>query len=173
MGGKNPCIVMSTANLDDAVEGVARAAFGLGGQKCSACSRVYVHQAVGKRFLEGLVEKTRSLKIGDPAARDTFLGPLINEGAVEKFQNAVRLGKKDGAVVCGGSVLDKGEFKEGHYVEPTVLRNVDSHSKWFDEEFFTPVVSVNDVRSIEEAIKLANASRFGLTAGIFTQIEDE
>src|SRR4051812_13710947 len=79
MGGKNPCIVMPTANLEDAVEGVTRAAFGMGGQKCSACSRVYVHQAIAKRFVEALVEKTKSLRIGDPADRATFLGPLINK----------------------------------------------------------------------------------------------
>jgi 1-pyrroline-5-carboxylate dehydrogenase len=173
MGGKNPCIVMPTANFEEAVEGVARAAFGMGGQKCSACSRVYVHQSLGKRFADALVAKAKSLKIGNPSERDTFLGPLINEEAVEKFQHAVKLGKKDGEMICGGNVLDKGEFEDGYYVEPTVLRNVDNDSKWFDEEFFTPVVAVNDVKSLDEAIDLANRSRFGLTAGIFTQIEDE
>ncbi|HTD67631.1 MAG TPA: aldehyde dehydrogenase family protein, partial [Candidatus Limnocylindria bacterium] len=173
MGGKNPCIVMPTANFDDAVEGVARAAFGMGGQKCSACSRVYVHQSIGKRFADALVAKAKSLKIGDPADRATFLGPLINEDAVEKFRHAVKVGKKDGDVLCGGNVLDKGEFEQGFYVEPTVLRGVDNDSKWFDEEFFTPVVAVNDVRSLDEAIEFANQSAFGLTAGIFTQIDDE
>ncbi len=173
MGGKNPCIIMPTANLEDAVEGVARAAFGMGGEKCSACSRVYVHQSIAKRFVEALVEKTRSLKIGDPAERATFLGPLINEDAVEKFEHAVKLGKKDGQVLCGGSALDEGDYKQGYYVEPTLLRGVKNDSKWFDEEFFSPVVAVNDVRSLDEAIELANNSRFGLTAGIFTQIEDE
>jgi 1-pyrroline-5-carboxylate dehydrogenase len=173
MGGKNPCIIMPTANLEDAVAGIARAAFGMGGEKCSACSRVYVHQSIAKRFVEALVEKTKLLKIGDPAERATFLGPLINEDAVEKFEHAVKLGKKDGDVLCGGSTLDDGDYKQGHYVEPTILRGVKTDSKWFDEEFFSPVVAVNDVRSLDEAIELANDSRFGLTAGIFTQIEDE
>ena len=173
MGGKNPCIVMPTANLDDAVEGVARAAFGMGGQKCSACSRVYVHQALSKRFIDALVEKTKSLKVGNPAERDTFLGPLINEEAVEKFRQAVKLGKKDGDLICGGKVLNGADFGAGFYVEPTVLRDLDNGSKWFNEEFFTPVVAVNEIKSLEEGIQLANKSRFGLTAGIFTQIEDE
>ncbi len=173
MGGKNPCIIMPTANFDDAVEGVARAAFGMGGQKCSACSRVYVHQSISKRFVEALVEKVRSLKIGDPVERGTFLGPLINEDAVQKFQAAVKLGKKDGDVLCGGKVLDGGDWASGFYVEPTVLRNVDNDSKWFNQEFFSPVVAVNDVGSLQEAIELSNRSLFGLTAGIFTQIEDE
>ena len=173
MGGKNPCLIMPTANLDDAVEGVARAAFGMGGQKCSACSRVYVHQSIAKRFVEALVEKTKSLTVGDPAARATFLGPLINQGALEKFQHAVKLGRKDGTLLCGGRVLDTGDLAQGFYAEPTVLRGLKNNSKWFDEEFFAPVVVVNEVKSIDEAIRLANASRFGLTAGIFTQIEDE
>lgn len=173
MGGKNPCIVMPTANLEDAVEGVARAAFGMGGQKCSACSRVYVHQSIGKKFVEALVEKTKSLKIGNPIEQTTFLGPLINEDAVEKFERAVKLGKKDGDIACGGRALEKGDFENGYYVEPTVLRGVEKNSKWFDEEFFAPVVALVDVKSLDEAIELANSSSFGLTAGIFTQIEDE
>ena len=173
MGGKNPCLIMPTAHLEDAVEGVARAAFGLGGQKCSACSRVYVHQSISQRFLDALVEKTRSLQVGDPAGREIFLGPLINAAAVEKFRRAVKLGRKDGEVLLGGSVLTKGDLQEGHYVEPTVLRGVKKESPWFNEEFFAPVVAVTEVRSLDEALALANRSRFGLTAGIFTQIEDE
>jgi 1-pyrroline-5-carboxylate dehydrogenase len=173
MGGKNPCIVMPTANLEDAVEGVARAAFGMGGQKCSACSRVYVHQSVSKKFVEALVEKTKSLKVGDPVDRATFVGPLINKGAVDKFEQAVKLGKKGGDVACGGSVLDKGEFEGGYYVEPTVVRGMEKGSKWFDDEFFVPVLALVEVKSLDEAIELANHSKFGLTAGIFTQIEDE
>jgi len=173
MGGKNPCIVMPTANLEDAVEGVARAAFGMGGQKCSACSRVYVHQAVSKKFVEALVEKTKSLKIGDPVHRETFLGPVINQDAVEKFEQAIKLGKKDGDLAAGGRVLEEGEFKQGYFVEPTVLCGMKKASSWFDQEFFAPVVAVVDVKSIDEAITLANDSGFGLTAGIFTQIEDE
>lgn len=173
MGGKNPCIVMPTANLDDAVEGVVRAAFGMGGEKCSACSRVYVHGTISKKFVEALVEKTKSLKIGDPVNRETFLGPVINKEAVAKFEHAVKLGKKDGDIACGGRVLDDGEFEAGFYVEPTVIRSMEKGSKWFDEEFFTPVVALVDVKSLDEAITLANNSSFGLTAGIFTQIEDE
>jgi 1-pyrroline-5-carboxylate dehydrogenase len=173
MGGKNPCIVMPTANLDDAVEGVARAAFSMGGQKCSACSRVYVHQGISKKFVEALVEKTKSLKLGDPVDCNTFLGPLINKEAVKKYEHAVKLGKKDGHLAYGGNVLDDGDFEGGYYVQPTVLRGVEKDSKWFDQEFFTPVVALVEVKSLQEAVKLANKSKFGLTAGIFTQIEDE
>jgi 1-pyrroline-5-carboxylate dehydrogenase len=173
MGGKNPCIVMPTSILEDAVEGVMRAAFGMGGQKCSACSRVYVHQSIARKFIEALADKTRSLAIGDPTEPGTFLGPLINKAAVDKYKAAVKLGRKDGKLLIGGAVRGKGEFAQGHFVEPTILQDVDDDSKWFEEEFFSPVVAVNAVRSLEEAIKLANTGRFGLTAGIFTQIEDE
>ena len=173
MGGKNPCIIMPTANLDDAVEGVARSAFAMGGQKCSACSRVYVHQGIGKKFLEAFVEKVKSMKIGDPINRETFLGPLIDRDAVERFESAVKAGKKDGDIAYGGHVLNGDEWKEGYFVEPTILRGMEKDSKWFDEEFFAPVVALVDVKSLEEAISLSNRSRFGLAAGIFTQIEDE
>ena len=171
MGGKNACIIMPTANADAAAEGVVRAAFGMGGEKCSACSRVYVHESIAKQFTEALVAKARALKIGDPTERDTFLGPLINEAAIEKYERGVKLGKKDGELLTGGRRMK--DLGEGFFVEPTVLADLSAKSKWFDEEFFSPIVAVNTVTSLDEAIELANASRFGLTAGIFTQIEDE
>jgi 1-pyrroline-5-carboxylate dehydrogenase len=171
MGGKNACIVMPTANVDDAAEGVTRSAFGMGGEKCSACSRVYVHQSVAKTFTDALIAKTRAIKVGDPSERDTFLGPLINEAALEKYERAVKLAKKDGELLSGGKRLktDAG----GYFVEPAVAANLKATSKWFDEEFFSPIVAVNTVKSLDEAIQSANGSAFGLTAGIFTQIEDE
>src|SRR2546425_119754 len=110
MGGKNPAIVMASANLDDATEGVLRSAFGMGGQKCSACSRLYLHKDIAKQFLEQLVAKTKSLKIGDPAAREKFLGPLINAAAVKKYCGAVRLGKRQGRLVYGGRTFGRRGF---------------------------------------------------------------
>ena len=96
MGGKNPALIMPSANLDDAAEGVMRSAFGMGGEKCSACSRVYVHKNICRPFLNLLVEKTKAIKIGDPTARETFLGPLINANAFKKYERAVRLAKREG-----------------------------------------------------------------------------
>ncbi len=171
MGGKNACIIMPTANIDDASEGVMRSAFGMGGEKCSACSRVYVHQSIAKQFTDALVAKARAIKVGDPAERDTFLGPLINESAVERFERGVKLGKKDGELLTGGKRLK--DMGEGYFVEPTIVANLAPKSKWFEEEFFSPLVAVNTVKSLEEGLALANTSGFGLTAGIFTQIEDE
>src|SRR5438874_356626 len=169
MGGKNAAIVMPSAKIDDAAEGVMRSAFGMGGEKCSACSRVYVHKQIVKPFLDALVEKTKAQKIGSPAERDTFLGPLINEKALTKYQKAVALGKREGTILYGGHRLTKGEFGHGFFVEPTIISDAPKNSKLFEEEFFAPVLAVADVKSLDEAISLANNSGYGLTAGIFTE----
>ena len=173
MGGKNPAIVMPSANLDDAAEGVMRSAFGMGGEKCSACSRLYLHQDVYKPFMDLLVEKTRHLKIGDPTARDTFLGPLINDGAMKKYAGAARLGRKEGRIVLGGRALSDGDFARGYFVEPAIVDGAPKDSRLFQDEFFAPVLAVAKVKSLDEAIKLANDSEYGLTAGIFTNDEKE
>ena len=173
MGGKNPAIIMPSANLDDATEGVMRSAFGMGGQKCSACSRLYLHKDVYKPFLDQFVEKTRALKIGDPTARDAFLGPLINAAAVKKYESAVRLGKRVGRLVLGGRTLREGEFSRGCFVEPAIVDRAPKDSRLFEEEFFAPVLAVAEVKSLDEALKLANDSEYGLTAGIFTNDEND
>ncbi|MBI3850506.1 MAG: aldehyde dehydrogenase family protein [Verrucomicrobia bacterium] len=173
MGGKNPAIIMPSANLDDATEGVMGSAFGMSGQKCSACSRLYLHKDVYKPFLELLVEKTKKQKVGDPVEADAFLGPLINPAAVRKYERAVRLGKAEGRIVYGGQTLREDSFAHGHFVEPVIVDKLPKKSRLFQEEFFAPVLAVFEVKSLDEAIKLANASEYGLTAGIFTNEENE
>jgi len=173
MGGKNACIVTAAADINRAATGIVRSAFGMGGQKCSACSRLYLHKDVYKPFLDQLVGKTRALNIGDPTARDTFLGPLINAVAVKKYEGAVRLGRREGRVVFGGRRLSGGDFVRGYFVEPTLVDRAPKDSPLFEEEFFAPVLAVAEVKSLEEAIKLANDSEYGLTAGIFTNEEKE
>lgn len=173
MGGKNPAIIMPSANLEDAAEGVYRSAFGMGGEKCSACSRLYLHKKIYKPFLELLVEKTARCQIGDPTARDVFLGPLINRAAVKRFESAVRAGKKRGRIVCGGRRLRSGQFIHGFFVQPTIIERLPKMSWLFQEELFAPILAVAEVASLDEAIQLSNASEYGLTAGIFTQEEAE
>jgi 1-pyrroline-5-carboxylate dehydrogenase len=173
LGGKNPVIVMPSANLDDATEGVLRSAFGLGGQKCSACSRVYLHQNIARAFLELMVEKAKALVIGDPVKRETFLGPLINESALGAYDGAVRLGKKEGRIVQGGNRLKGEPFANGFFVEPTIIDRAPKSSPLFQIEYFAPVLVVAEVKSLEEAITLANDSEYGLTAGIFSGEEHE
>src|SRR2546430_3701234 len=173
MGGKNPAIVMPSANLDDATEGVMRSAFGMGGQKCSACSRLYLHKDIYKPFIEQLVAKTRGLQIGDPTARDTFLGPLINVAAVKKYTGAVRLAKREGRILSGGRARTDGDFARGCFVEPAIVDRAPKDSRLFQDEFFAPVLAVAEVKSLVEATQLANHGDYGLTAGIFTNDEQE
>ncbi len=173
MGGKNPAIVMPSANLEDAAEGVMRSAFGMGGQKCSACSRLYLHQKIYNPFMELLVEKTRKLVIGDATKRETFLGPLINDSAVVKYAAAIRLGKKEGRLVYGGGRPKGDAYAHGFFVEPAIIDRAPKGSQLFREEYFAPVLAVAEIKSLEEAIALANDSEYGLTAGIFSQEEHE
>jgi len=169
MGGKNPVVVTDSADLEKATDGIMRAAFGYGGQKCSACSRVYVHKSVANQFVEKLVSKTQKLKIGLPWERDTYLGPVINETAKEKYEKAVESAKKDGKIVFGGSVLRDGAYGRGYYVQPTIVAGLPKDHRLVKEELFLPFLCVQEFDSFDDAIRQANDSEYGLTAGIFSQ----
>jgi 1-pyrroline-5-carboxylate dehydrogenase len=173
MGGKNPVIVTESADLEKATDGVLRAAFGYGGQKCSACSRVYVQKNISNQFMEKLVSKTQKIKIGLPWEKDTYLGPVINEAAKKKFENAVELAKRDGKIVYGGSVLNDGIYKNGYFVQPTIVTNLPQNHKLIKEELFLPFLCVQEYEDFNDAIRQANDSEYGLTAGIFSQNKKE
>jgi 1-pyrroline-5-carboxylate dehydrogenase len=174
MGGKNPALVMKSANLDKATDGVMRSAFGAQGQKCSACSRVYVSKAIRDEFVRVLVEKTRAISVGNPLRRDIYLGPVINEEAVKTYERAVARAQADGGtILTGGRRLTDGDFAHGHFVEPTVIDGLPANHPLFDEELFVPITLVADVLTLEEAIDLANNTEYGLTAGIFSEDERE
>jgi len=173
MGGKNPAIVTESADIEKAAEGVMRAAFGYGGQKCSACSRVYVQKKIADQFMEKLVAKTRSLKIGYPWQKDVYLGPIINESAVKKFEKSVEIAKKDGKIIHGGLVLKDSEYKNGYYVQPTIVTGLPQEHELVKEELFLPFVCVLEFDSLDEAIRLANKTDYGLTAGIFSQDKNQ
>jgi 1-pyrroline-5-carboxylate dehydrogenase len=169
MGGKNPAIVSAKADLDKATEGVMRSAFGYSGQKCSACSRVYVERPVYDEFLELLVQKASALKVGNPLERDTYTGPVINEKAVETFAKAVQDVKDGGGnVLLGGERIARGDLSRGLFVEPTIVEAPPGHRVW-KEELFVPFVAVGPVDSLDEAFKLANDTEYGLTAGFFSE----
>lgn len=170
MGGKNPAIVTASADLDVAAAGVARSAFGFSGQKCSACSRVYVQREVHERFLEKLVARATELVVGDPTARGVFVGPVIDAAAVARFEAAVEHAREHGRVVAGGEVL---RGSGGHFVRPTVVTALPVSDRLFVDELFVPLVAVAPVDSLEEALILANASDLGLTAGFFSADEAE
>jgi len=175
MGGKNPAIVGQTADLDQAAEGIMRAAFGFGGQKCSACSRVYVHQNVKKGLVSLLKDYTQKfVKIGDPTRKETFLGPLINQAAVDTYAKASDEARKDGGeFILGGHVLSSGEYANGHFVEPAVVDGLPSSHRLFSEELFVPFLVIAEIQSFEQGVELANKSQYGLCAGIYTKNRKE
>ena len=167
LGGKNAAVVLPSADLDAAAEGVMRSGFSLQNQKCSATSRVYVHRDVVASFVDRLIEKTRAMRMGDPSERDVFFGPVINERAVARFERAVAQAGKEGSILLGGKRLSGGIFDRGHFVAPTIAR-VPLDSGLFQEELFVPLVAVGEVESLEQAITETNRVDYGLTAGIFS-----
>ena len=168
MGGKNPAIVSRHADLDEAAEGIMRSAFGFGGQKCSANSRVYVEQPVHDELVRLLVEKTEAITIGDPLIRANWLGPIIDQKAVDRHQTAVSEARRDGTVFVGGERLSDKGMDRGYFVEPTVVGLPASH-RLFRDELFAPFTAVTAVDSVDEAITLANDSVYGLTAGVYSE----
>ncbi len=173
MGGKNPAIVSAKADLDKAAEGVMRSAFGYSGQKCSACSRVYVERPVFDQFVDKLVEKASALKVGNPLERDVYTGPVINEKAVETFEKAVEDVKKGGGkVLLGGERITDGDLGRGLFVKPTIVEAPTDNRVWKDE-LFVPFVAVAPVDSLDEALKRANDTEYGLTAGFYSEDQGE
>ena len=175
MGGKNPAIVTRKADLGQAAEGVMRAAFGFGGQKCSACSRVYVEQSVKDKFLTLLKDYTEKyVKAGDPTRKETFLGPLINSAAVETYARAVGEAKSAGGnLVYGGNSLTTGAFSNGYFVEPAIVDGLSVNHQLFKEELFVPFLVVAGVDGFDGAMKLANDTEYGLCAGIYSKDKKE
>ncbi len=169
MGGKNPAIVTAAADLDAAAEGIAASAFGFSGQKCSACSRAIVVDAVHDELVERLSERAAAVRVGDPADPDVFTGPVVDERAAERFAVAVAEAGRDGTVVAGGGRPDLG----GHYVEPTVVADLPHGHRLTRDELFVPFVTVTRVASFDDALAEANAIDYGLTAGVFSRDEYE
>src|SRR5687767_11835677 len=174
MGGKNPAIVTGSADLDKASDGVMRSAFGAQGQKCSACSRVYIHKDVRDKFVQLLVEKTKRIKVGNPLERDVWMGPVINEAAVKTYLSAIERAKKDGGrILIGGRRITEPPFDRGYFVEPTVIDGLPAGHALFSEELFVPITVIADVMTLDEALDLANRTEYGLTAGIYSENEDD
>lgn len=172
MGGKNPTIVSNTADLTRAATGVMRAAFGLDGQKCSACSRVYVHEDVYDTFKTKLVEITRTIRVGDPNRRDVFMGTVINKKAYEDYQRYMEIARKDGTVLIGGNVLAEGECAKGYFVEPAIVEGLPEDHELVKKELFLPILHIAKVKTLDEAMEKANKTIYGLTAGFFGEEVD-
>lgn len=172
MGGKNPAIVTASADLDLASDGVMRSAFGLQGQKCSACSRVYVDAKVADAFIAKLVAKTKALTMGDPSEKDVYFGPVINEKAVKTFLAAAEQARAEGEILTGGGRMSEGAFAKGTFVAPTIAR-LPLTSTLFERELFVPFLSLGVVSGLDEALREANKVEFGLTAGVFSAHKEE
>ncbi|MBF6024076.1 aldehyde dehydrogenase family protein [Lysobacter niastensis] len=167
MGGKNPCIVTEHADLERAAAGIVRSAFGMGGQKCSALSRLYVHESVADELAAKVMEKIDAVRIGDARRREHWLGPVINEGAYGNYANYVQLLRAGGAkVLSGGEQLREDGLARGWYVEPVLAEADLSHPLW-KQEMFLPIVMMHRYHDREEAMRLANDTDMGLTAGFY------
>ncbi len=167
MGGKNPAIVSRNADLDRAVQGLYRSAFGNQGQKCSAASRIYVEEPVYDELVAKLADITRGLKVGDPTRKEMFMGPVINQSAYENFKNFTEELSQAGDFVTGGKVLTDGDLGKGYFCEPTIAANVPADHRLWKYEMFLPITMVHKIKNLEEGMALANEVDFGLTAGFY------
>ena len=170
MGGKNPIIVMDDARIDLAVEGALWGAFGTSGQRCTAASRLIVHEKVHDRFLAMFLNAARSLKVGNGLDKATQMGPVINEAQMRKVLDYIETGRKEGAqLALGGQSMREGALAKGFFIEPTVFIGVDEEMRIAQEEIFGPVVSVLKAKNLEDAIAMANNVKYGLSSSIYTQ----
>ncbi|MBP1922162.1 1-pyrroline-5-carboxylate dehydrogenase [Halorubrum alkaliphilum] len=173
LGGKNPVIVSDEADISKAVSGVKYGAFSFSGQKCSATSRVYVHEDVAEEFTEQLIEETKGLAVGQPETQETVVSPLIDEGAIERYDDICESAAADGTVECGGSHVERSDLPEGRYVEPTVVTGLSHDHALATDEHFLPFVTVHPVSDLDEAITKSNDSDYALCAGLFTEDDAE
>lgn len=167
MGGKNPCIVTANGDLDRAALGIVRSAFGLSGQKCSALSRLYVHDAVADALIERLGPAVDAVRVGDPTRRDSVIGPVANREAYENYQAYIsELAAGGATLIRGGGVLADGDFATGYYCAPTLAEAPLDHRLWH-HEMFLPIVMLARVPDKETGLRLANDTNLGLTAGFY------
>jgi aldehyde dehydrogenase (NAD+) len=170
LGGKNAIVVLDDADLDLAVEGIVWSAFGTSGQRCTAASRVIAHEAVYDELQRRLVARAESMRIGPGWEDDTDLGPVINRAAIEKIHAYSRIGSDEGAhLLTGGEPATDGDLAKGFFYRPTVFADVDPGMRIAQEEIFGPTTALIRVRDVDEAIRVANGIRYGLSSSIFTR----
>jgi 1-pyrroline-5-carboxylate dehydrogenase len=164
MGGKDAIIVDGNCDLEAAVEGVAVSAFGYQGQKCSACSRAIVHEAVYDRFLEKLKARVEQIRVGPPEDPQNYMGPVISAGAKKSIREYIEIGRGEGRLLTAERQIDG----DGYFLPPTVIADVDAKARIFQEEIFGPVLAVTRAKDFDEALALANDSQYGLTGAIYS-----
>jgi aldehyde dehydrogenase (NAD+) len=170
LGGKNAQIVMDDADLDLALDGVLWGAFGTTGQRCTATSRLILHEKIYEQFMVMLIERTKKLRLGDGLLPTSDVGPCINEAQRNVVQSYVQIGLKEGAsLVAGGSIAADGELAKGWFHQPTIFADVTPEMRIAKEEIFGPVLSVLRVKSLEEGITVLNNTVYGLSSSVYTR----
>jgi acyl-CoA reductase-like NAD-dependent aldehyde dehydrogenase len=170
MGGKNIMIIMDDANLSLAVEGALWGGFGTSGQRCTAASRIGVHKKIYHAFTEKFQTAASRLRLGDGLKKETDVGPVVNESQFNKVLRYIEIGKEEGAnLILGGRAYQEGECSKGYFIEPTIFSEVAPKMRIAQEEIFGPVVSVIKVEDLEDAIRIANGTPYGLSSAIYTQ----
>ncbi|MCF7809827.1 aldehyde dehydrogenase family protein [bacterium] len=170
LGGKNAQVVMDDGDLDLALEGVLWGAFGTTGQRCTATSRLILHEAIHDKFIDMLLKAVEGLKVGDGLKPENTVGPVVNKGQVETVQSYVDIGKSEGAnMICGGHQLTDGDHAKGWFYAPTVFTGVTQGMRIFKEEIFGPVLSVIKVKDFDEAVRVHNDCIYGLSSSIYTR----
>jgi 1-pyrroline-5-carboxylate dehydrogenase len=171
MGGKDSIIVDADADLDDAIEGVAQAAFGFSGQKCSACSRAIVDERVYDKFLQRLKERVEKITLGDPTLNPN-MGPVVNEKSMKSILGYIEKGVAEGGRLITGGAVAK-EAGEGYFVQPTVIADVDPMGTISQQEIFGPVLAVIKSSGFADGLAIANNTEFGLTGAVYTSSDDK
>ncbi len=170
MGGKNAVTVLEDADIELAVNGIVWSAFGTSGQRCTACSRIIVHEAVKEELERKLVERISQLKLGNGLDESVDVGPVINRASLEKIDQYVKIGIEEGAMLlCGGKIVTENGLDKGNFYAPTLFTDVKPDMRIAYEEIFGPVASIIPVKSLEEAIEVNNSVEYGLSSSIFTQ----
>lgn len=164
MGGKDTIVVDETADLDSAVDGIIKSAYGFQGQKCSACSRAVIVEDVYDEVLEKVVERAKEIKVGDVRDWDNWMGPVINPQAFNSISEYIEIGKGEGELMCGGGSDDS----EGYYIEPTIIADVDPQARISQEEIFGPVLAFFKAKDFDDALDIANNTIYGLTGALYS-----
>jgi 1-pyrroline-5-carboxylate dehydrogenase len=164
MGGKDAVVVDETADLDAAAEGIVASAFGFQGQKCSAGSRAIIVGQVYDQVLQKVIDKTKQLSVGDVTKPETYMGPVVDENAMQKITGYIEIGKHEGRLVAGG-----GHHGPGYFIEPTVFADVDPHARIAQEEIFGPVLAVIKANDFDDALHIANDTEYGLTGSLYSR----
>ena len=173
LGGKNPAIVSSNADIEEAAVGIVRSAFGLQGQKCSACSRVYIEKKVYQKVLSRIVELTNKLKMGDPTERDVYLGPVVNKSAYQGYQEYIEEMRSAGVrFLTGGKIIQDDKMEKGYFCAPTIVVDLPEEHRLWKQEMFLPITTIMPVENLEQAMEKALDVKYGLTAGFYGSVEE-